>query len=128
MDLVEGTNWTHGAAEAVRVAIDALREEAPDLRLTVDEIGDVLTAYAHEHPDELAELRDEVEGLKVALVSRATIEQAKGILMASNQCDPDEAFGLLVRASQRENVKLRDIAARIVDNASRPDRTDAARP
>ena len=44
----------------------------------------------------------------------AQIEQAKGILMASRRCTPDEAFQLLVQASQRNNEKLRDIAARVV--------------
>jgi AmiR/NasT family two-component response regulator len=53
-------------------------------------------------------------GLKEAMESRAVIEQAKGILMAAQWCGPDEAFELLVAASQRENVKLRDIARRIV--------------
>jgi GAF domain-containing protein len=52
-----------------------------------------------------------------AMKTRATIEQAKGILMGAQRCGPDEAFDLLTRASQRENVKLRDIARRIVDNA-----------
>lgn len=53
-----------------------------------------------------------------AMAHRAVIEQAKGMLMASQQCDEDEAFQLLVKASQRENLKLRDIARRIVNNAA----------
>jgi AmiR/NasT family two-component response regulator len=48
---------------------------------------------------------------------RAVIEQAKGMLMAAEGFDEDGAFQLLVSASQRENVKLRDIAQRIVDQA-----------
>jgi AmiR/NasT family two-component response regulator len=52
--------------------------------------------------------------------SRATIEQAKGILIAQSHVSPDEAFQLLVRASQRENRKLREIAAEIVDRAQKP--------
>ena len=56
--------------------------------------------------------------LGAALRSRAVIEQAKGILMGAQRCTPDEAFAVMVRASQRENVKLRDIAARIVANVS----------
>jgi AmiR/NasT family two-component response regulator len=51
--------------------------------------------------------------------SRAVIEQAKGMLMAAQGCDEDRAFKLLVQASQRENVKLRDIARRIVTSATR---------
>src|SRR5919199_3380987 len=61
------------------------------------------------------------EGLTEAMRSRAVIEQAKGILMAgSPELDADDAFDLLRRASQRENVKLRDIALRIVERRPRP--------
>jgi GAF domain-containing protein len=60
-----------------------------------------------------------------AMKSRATIEQAKGILMGAQRCGEAEAFALLTRASQRENVKLREIARRIVANAS--ERAEEAR-
>ncbi|MDQ3641569.1 MAG: ANTAR domain-containing protein, partial [Actinomycetota bacterium] len=54
--------------------------------------------------------------LAQAMQSRAVIEQAKGILMGrSPQMTADEAFDVLRKASQRENVKVRDIAQRIVD-------------
>jgi len=49
--------------------------------------------------------------------TRAVIEQAKGILMVQSKIDEDAAFDLLRRASQRENRKLRDIAAELVDRA-----------
>jgi GAF domain-containing protein len=56
------------------------------------------------------------EQLSQAMRSRAVIEQAKGILMArSPRLSADDAFDLLRKASQRENVKLRDVAQRIVD-------------
>lgn len=56
-----------------------------------------------------------------AMRSRAVIEQAKGMLMAQNSSlDADAAFALLRRASQRENVKLRDIARRIVERRPPP--------
>lgn len=55
------------------------------------------------------------EQLSEAMKSRAEIEQAKGILMAQSKVSPEEAFDMLRRASQRENVKLRDIARRIVE-------------
>jgi len=45
------------------------------------------------------------------------IEQAKGILMAQRQCGPDEAFDLLRQASQRSNVPVRELAARLVRSA-----------
>lgn len=46
--------------------------------------------------------------------ARATIEQAKGALMATQRCTADEALRILVRASQRENRKLGEVAAEIV--------------
>lgn len=54
--------------------------------------------------------------LTEAMASRAVIEQAKGILMATSPgLTPDDAFDMLRTASQRENVKLREIARRIVE-------------
>jgi GAF domain-containing protein len=58
--------------------------------------------------------------LKESIEFRGVIEQAKGILMAAQNCTADAAFELLVRASQRENVKIRDLAQRIVDNVTGP--------
>jgi len=43
------------------------------------------------------------------------IEQAKGIIMVQQRCGPEEAFDLLRRASQRTNVKVHVLAARIVE-------------
>jgi GAF domain-containing protein len=60
--------------------------------------------------------------LREAMRSRATIEQAKGILMKGSRCSPDQAFQMLVRASQRENRKLRDVAAEIVERAQRSEK------
>jgi len=57
------------------------------------------------------------ENLEQALRSRATIEQAKGIIMAAGGRTPEEAFHILTRASQRENRKLRDVAADLVAHA-----------
>lgn len=56
------------------------------------------------------------QDLNEAMKSRAVIEQAKGILMAQGRT-ADEAFQILVRASQRENVKLREVAADLVRRA-----------
>jgi hypothetical protein len=55
-----------------------------------------------------------------ALRSRDVIGQAKGILMARAGISEDAAFGQLRAASQRLNVKLRDVAQRVVDERHRP--------
>ena len=61
------------------------------------------------------------EQLTEAMRTRAVIEQAKGMVMArSPELSPDDAFDVLRKASQRENVKLRDIAQRIVDRRPAP--------
>ena len=56
--------------------------------------------------------------LNEALSTRAVIEQAKGILMARQSIDADQAFEILRRASQNRNQKLRDIAAAIVQTTT----------
>jgi hypothetical protein len=55
------------------------------------------------------------EQLTEAMRTRDLIGQATGILMERMNVDAAEAFESLVKASQRENVKLRDLARRIVD-------------
>jgi AmiR/NasT family two-component response regulator len=47
--------------------------------------------------------------------TRAVIEQAKGMIMAQQRIDADAAFELLVQRSQHSNVRLRDVARRLVD-------------
>lgn len=54
-------------------------------------------------------------GLSTALQSRAVIDMAKGKIMASGGGTPDEAFQLLVKASQRSNVPLREVARRMLE-------------
>ncbi|WZU32926.1 hypothetical protein Rruber_02413 [Rhodococcus ruber] len=61
-----------------------------------------------------ARARAEIAQLGRALRSRPTIDRAVGIVMAARGLTAEEAFAVLVRQSQHENVKLRDIAARLV--------------
>jgi hypothetical protein len=60
----------------------------------------------------------QVAQLQEALASRSTIEQALGVPMAQNRCTRDDAFGLLRRASQNRNIKLRDVASAIIHRFS----------
>ena len=69
-----------------------------------------------------AELEALTRQLETALESRATIDWAKGILMARHGCTPDEAFQLLARASSRSNIKLRELARRLVEDVGRSQR------
>jgi AmiR/NasT family two-component response regulator len=60
--------------------------------------------------------------MRLAMESRAVIEQAKGVLMAQRHVDAEQAFEMLREASQRYNRKLREIAAGIVDSTQGPQR------
>lgn len=57
----------------------------------------------------------EVEQIQAAMRSRATIEQAKGIIMASRGCTAEAAFSVLQEMSSRSNRKLRDIATGLIE-------------
>ena len=54
------------------------------------------------------------------------IGQAKGILMAREHVSADEAVEMLRRASQRVNVKLREIARQVAESSQRPESGPAA--
>ncbi|MGW3085277.1 ANTAR domain-containing protein [Streptomyces sp. NPDC001108] len=64
--------------------------------------------------DQVATLSREVRGLREALKSRSVIDQARGIVMAEASCSSERAWSVLLEVSQRTNVKLRDIAERLV--------------
>jgi ANTAR domain-containing protein len=55
---------------------------------------------------------------KDLLATQMVVEQAKGILMATYRCGPDEALGILRRAAQAGNVKVHMLAERLVERAS----------
>lgn len=57
---------------------------------------------------------DKVEQLGEALASRDVIGQAKGILMERFEVVEDVAFAMLQDTSNRTNVKLHDVARRLV--------------
>jgi GAF domain-containing protein len=62
---------------------------------------------------------EKAEQLQQAITTRAVIEQAKGIVMSSMRCSPDDAFKVLVTQSQQQNRKLRDVAEEVVRLATR---------
>lgn len=84
-----------------------------DERTDESERVDELEAETLLRDARIAELVKEVEVLQEAMSHRLVIEQAKGVIMHSMQCNADAAFAVLVAASQRENIKLREVAARI---------------
>jgi GAF domain-containing protein len=65
----------------------------------------------------MADSRQDNDNLRAALTSRSVIDQAMGVLMGQQRCTAQEAFDLLRTTSQNRNLKLRDVAARIVASA-----------
>ncbi len=63
--------------------------------------------------------QETVAQLQQALVSNSEIEQAKGALRVVNACTAEEAFTMLVERSQRENVKVRQLARQVLEELSR---------
>jgi GAF domain-containing protein len=59
----------------------------------------------------------EADQLRQAMVSRAGIEQAKGIVMRDRRCTAEEAFIVLRDLSSTTNHKVRDIAQSVIDDA-----------
>ncbi len=76
-------------------------------------------AVAVANADAHAQVVDQAHNMRLAMESRAVIEQAKGVLMAQRGIDAQQAFDMLRDASQRYNRKLRDIAAGIVESTYR---------
>jgi AmiR/NasT family two-component response regulator len=52
--------------------------------------------------------------LSVLSISRAVIDQAKGVLMAVHGVDADGAFAMLAETSQRSNTKVRVVAEELL--------------
>jgi GAF domain-containing protein len=71
-------------------------------------------AVAVGNAEAAARTSDDLIQLRIVMLSRALIEQAKGILMERHKIKEDEAFTILTHASQRTNTKLRDVAAELV--------------
>jgi GAF domain-containing protein len=84
--------------------------ESLDAGTDVAEVVAVAVANAEAHH----QLGEQARHLRIAMESRAVIEQAKGVLMAQQGVDVERAFEILRAASQRSNRKLRDVAVGVV--------------
>jgi GAF domain-containing protein len=80
----------------------------------------LLTLFAEQAAILLANMRSLQDAqqlsaqLKDALTRRDVIGQAKGILISQGAAGEEAAFGMLVSASQRSNVKLHELAGQLV--------------
>ncbi|WP_305787350.1 GAF and ANTAR domain-containing protein [Symbioplanes lichenis] len=93
-----------GALNLYSARADNFGDESEDVGLLLAAHAAIAMAGARREHD-----------LTLALSTRDAIGQAKGILMERHKITGDQAFHLLVRASQHANVKLADIARYLVD-------------
>ncbi|MFI7674191.1 ANTAR domain-containing protein [Actinophytocola sp. NPDC049390] len=115
--------------------VDAMRTDNASLSLHLVATGSVLrslllaglseTTAVHESLDAAVEgiegideatlLREQLHQREQQIASQPVIEQAKGMLMQDFKLDEAEAFDLLTTLSQDTNSKVRDVAAKVVD-------------
>ena len=132
--------WPHFGGRVARMGVHSVLA----LPLTVDDrIVGAINAYAYRrdafgdhavqlgsqfagpaavsvyHAQLLATAREKVARLQRALVSRAVIDQAIGIIRSRSGVSASEAFDRLTRMSQTENVKLYLLAEQMVEAAAR---------
>ncbi|MDQ7969480.1 MAG: ANTAR domain-containing protein [Oxalicibacterium faecigallinarum] len=62
-------------------------------------------------------LRNELSDTKTKLAERKIIERAKGLLMSRHQISEDEAYSKLRRMAMDKNLKLSELAQRLIDAA-----------
>ncbi len=98
---VEGDNL--GALNLYSQTTGAFDDESEHVGLLFASHASVAMAGAQRH-----------EQLDRALATRDLIGRATGILMERHKLTSEQAFTLLIRASQITNIKLRDIADRLV--------------
>jgi GAF domain-containing protein len=103
-----------GALNMYAEAVDAFDDEARAVIALLTALTGVTISTAMGHFDE-TQLSDH---LRRALSNRSVIDQAIGIVIASQHCSPGEAFDVLRTVSQNRNIKLRDVAAEVVERTS----------
>lgn len=96
---------------------ESRRKTTESLRLVRESRGESARLRARRQASRTAQDRLQYSAyarLQARLASLPVIEQAKGILMAQYGWPEDRAFAALRWVSQRENIKVRDLAACVV--------------
>ncbi|MDQ1584678.1 MAG: hypothetical protein QOH80_43 [Actinomycetota bacterium] len=97
---------TLGGINLYATAFDAFTEDDQSLAVLLASLGAVVVDASRQQA-----------GLRAAIQSRQVIGEAIGILRSQGNLTSDQAFDMLAKASQRMNVKLRELAGRIADGS-----------
>ncbi len=133
-DTLTETRWPEFTAAALRMGIRSsvslsyrgqavvaltllgLRPRAMDPERL--QLAELLVAYGGALVGAVADYGDSrrvADQLRDAADSRATVDQAKGILMHALGCSADEALERMREVSQRSNIRATEVAQRIID-------------
>lgn len=96
-----------GALNIFSDAPNALTEQSADMGAIVASFASVALAGASH--------QERAENLQRGLESNREIGKAIGLLMAAHDIDDQQAFDVLRKASSQMNVKLAEIARRVID-------------
>ena len=105
-----------GDREKMHAAIEAGVSAYVVAGLSAERVKAVLdVALARFEVDQ--KLRHELSETKTKLAERKVIERAKGLLMERHHCSEDEAYRKLRRLAMDKNLKLSELAQRMLDVA-----------
>ena len=101
-----GPSHLHAAMNLYSKIVDAFDQDAvTTARIYATHAGNAIAAT------------NEIDQLRAALQSRHTIGVAQGVLMNRYGITEDKSFRFLSRLSQDSNIKLRDIATKVITEA-----------
>ncbi|GLP76022.1 hypothetical protein TUM20983_31320 [Mycobacterium antarcticum] len=109
--VLSGLSFKLYTADRTAGALNLFGFQPSDWDVDAESIGSILAAHAAAAIVATQEERQ----LNAALLSRDQIGQAKGIVMSRFGVDSVRAFEMLRQLSQESNVKLVDIAQRVID-------------
>jgi two-component system, response regulator PdtaR len=98
---------------SIATGVSAYLTKPIDTRELSAAIG--LAAARHE---EFTQLEADVERVQQALEDRKVVERAKGLLMSALDLSEQDAFKRLQQTARERNLRLADVAARIVEQQS----------
>jgi CheY-like chemotaxis protein len=109
----------------VWVAFPAERTVTPDERIAGDLLVQAL-GLALDRVVAATGFAEREQHLRRAITSHEEIGQAVGILVERHRWTPTTAFERLKRASQDHNIKLREVAVRVIESGADPDDVPSA--
>ncbi len=110
---------TSGSRCAIWVELERPRVVSPDEHV----VGDLLAQAFVQAADRVAvhhDLEVQERHLKLAIESHRMIGHAVGVLMERHRVTADQGFAMLRQASLDRNIKLREIARRVMETGLEP--------